>query len=189
MKLRLAFLCSLFCVPLTAMAAVPSAPLWQIIPEKSHLTFTATQNNAPVEGEFSQFTAVIHFAADQLPTSSVTADIMLGSVQTSYDDIAKTVIGDEWFAVAKFPKATFESHQFKHLGDNRYEAAGTLTLRGVALPVTLPFTITHSSAGTIGISGETTLKRTAFGVGQGEWASTSSVGDEVKVKLVIEAKN
>lgn len=187
MKLRYAFLLGIM-LPVSAFASsADTAPLLTVIPEKSKVTFTATQNHAPVIGEFTTFTARIYFAEDKLPVSSVKADIDLGSVKTDYTEIATNLLTSDWFAVARFPKAVFESKQFKHLGGNRYDAVGTLTLRDKTLPVTLPFTITHAN-GITQMVGETTLKRTAFGVGQGEWASTSTIADEVKVTVVIEAK-
>jgi polyisoprenoid-binding protein YceI len=171
-----------------AAAAVTPAPAWQVIPEKSRISFTAQQNNAPVQGNFSRYNAVIHFAPDNLAGSSVKAEIELASVVTDYEEIAKNLVEDDWFAVSKFPKAVFESKNFTHQEGKHYRAVGTLTLRDKVLPVTLDFTITHAEEATIGIEGETTLKRTAFGVGQGEWASTGAIGDEVKVKVVMEAK-
>ena len=37
-------------------------------------------------------------------------------------------------------------------------------------------------------SGQTTIKRTDFGVGQGDWAKTDSVQDDVQINFSLTAK-
>ena len=68
--------------------------------------------------------------------------------------------------------------------DGGLEAVGKLTLRGVTRDLRLPLTI-RESAGGLEISGETTIKRLDYGVGQGEWKSTEWVGDEVKLQYKV----
>jgi polyisoprenoid-binding protein YceI len=178
----------LFCLfTFQAYAVAPKAPLLTFLPQKSRVTFSAIQNHVPVEGRFTQFNLVIHFAENNLEGSSVKAEIDLGSVQTDYDEVADNLKGEEWFNVKSFPQAIFESQHFTHKEGNHYEAVGTLTLHGHNIPVTLPFTLTTEADGALRIEGETTLKRANFGVGQGEWASSSVVADEVTVKVVAEA--
>lgn len=47
-----------------------------------------------------------------------------------------------WFDVAEFPKAIFDAHNFKHIKDSSYMAEGAMTLKGVTMPLSLPFTLT-----------------------------------------------
>ena len=70
---------------------------------------------------------------------------------------------------------------------NCFVADGTLDLRGVKKPVSLPFGL-KIDGDTATARGVTTLDRTAFGVGQGEWASTDQIGGKVKVSFTITAK-
>lgn len=181
-------LIALLLLLLCSYPAYAAAPLITLIPEKSEIRFIATQNHVPVEGKFSRFTATIHFAADQLASSSVKAEIDLGSVQTDYDEIADNLKGEAWFDSTHFPSATFESQQFTLKAGNHYEAVGTLALHGHTAPVTLSFTVIHEAGGMLKIEGETTLKRSDFAIGTGEWAATSVVADEVKIKIVAVGK-
>jgi polyisoprenoid-binding protein YceI len=177
------FILSLF-IPTMALAVVPA---WQIVPSESSLTFTATQNNAPVTGSFKHFTGDINYDPNQLKDSKVKIIVDTGSLADPYNQLADTLKGSDWFNVKLFPQAVFEAHQFVKTGDKTYDANGTLTIRDKTLPLTVHFTQEEYSATKARMKGSATLKRTAFGVGQGEWASTDAVKDEVKVDFVVTA--
>lgn len=175
----------LFFILMQTVYALP--PAWKIIPDKSSLEFTAVQNNAPVSGKFTKFTGEIHFALDQLKDSSVKIVVDMSSLQTSYTDLTATLIMSEWFNIKVFPQAVFEAKKFTKVGANRYKAEGKLTIRNVTLPVTLFFSTEQSSPNDAKVTGSTTIKRTAFGVGQGEWSSVKEIQDEVKINFVVNA--
>jgi polyisoprenoid-binding protein YceI len=59
-------------------------------------------------------------------------------------------------------------------------AAGSLSLRGVTQPIAVRFEL-EPTQGTLIMKGGATLRRLEFGVGQGEWAATTWVGDLVDV--------
>lgn len=160
---------------------------WKMVPEKSNLAFTAVQNHAPVTGTFSHFTGDIAFDPDQLATSHVRVVVNMDSVTAGYGEIASTLKTPDWFNSNAFPEAVFESKAFVHLQDNRYEAQGMLTIRGQAVPLTLHITLAEYQPDAAHVTGDTTLNRTAFGVGQGEWKNTDVVEDNVKVHFDIHA--
>ncbi|WP_298622605.1 YceI family protein [uncultured Legionella sp.] len=93
----------------------------------------------------------------------------------------------DWFNVAAFPKAEFKATEFKQLDDKTYEANGALTIRDKSAPVTLKFTAEESPKNHAVVIGSATIKRNAFGVGQGEWASTDEIKDDVIVNFKISA--
>lgn len=160
---------------------------WKILPEKSNITFTATQNNAPVTGEFKTFTGEINFDPLQLSVSNVTITIDIGSVTTSYAEIAKTLKTAEWFNVAQFPQATFKATSFSKIGDNSYQAKGTLTVRDKTAPLNVTFDLQSVTQTTSVAKGEAALQRSMFGVGRGEWASTDQVKDDIKINFTLTA--
>ncbi|KTC84849.1 putative YceI-like family protein [Legionella brunensis] len=110
------------------------------------------------------------------------------SLSSSYSDLKDTLLTTDWFNVQLFPTAEFKATNFNKTGDNSYEANGVLTIRDKSAPVKLIFTAQETSSDTALVVGETTLKRSTFGVGQGEWASTEEIKDEVKVNFKIVAK-
>jgi len=101
-----------------ALPSFSAVPTWQIVPEKSSIQFTATQNNAPVTGQFKHFTGHIQFDPAQLADDQVTIIINMASVSASYGEIADTLISADWFNTKKFPQATFTTKDFVKTGNN-----------------------------------------------------------------------
>lgn len=182
---------------LLALAARPvlaQAPLWTVDMENSGVAFTAKQMQVPIPGRFERFTATIRFDPGDLATSKATIDIDVASVSTPNRDIETEIKRANWFDVARFPTARFETTAFAQKGGERYDAAGELTLRGVTKPVNLPATIRvvedPDRPGMLRAqaSGEVEVSRTAFGVGQGEWRDTGVVADTVVIHIEIVAR-
>ncbi len=174
----------LFVWPMISIAAIPA---WEIKPKESSISFTATQNNAPVSGKFTTFSGLIHFDPNELSTSDVTITIDMNSVSTPYAEVAKTLKTAEWFNIATFPNAVFKANKFTKTGDKTYQAQGSLTIRDKTVPVVLTFTLENYSKTQALVKGSTDLKRLAFNVGQGEWSKTDAVKDEVKVDFILSA--
>lgn len=183
-KIRLFLSIILLLIPLKSIAVVPS---WEIVQNKSSLAFTGTQNGAPVSGEFKRFTGEIHFDPEQLNASSVKIVVDVGSIADPYNQLVDTLKDTDWFNTKVFPQAVFKSNHFIKKGDKLYQADGTLTIRNKTLPVTLDFTQEEYTPNKARIKGSTTIKRTAFGVGQGEWADTKTIKDDVRIQFSITA--
>lgn len=179
---------------LGAGPAAAEAPLWTVDAEASRLTFTAKQMGVRIPGRFERFAATIRFDARDLATSKVTIDIDVASVTTPNRDIEIEIKRANWFDVARFPTARFETSTFVHKGGERYDAAGRLTLRGVTKAVTMPATIRVTAdpdrPGTLRAraSGEIAVNRNAFGIGQGKWSTDGVVADEVVIRIEIVAR-
>lgn len=165
-----------------------AAPMtWKIMPDGSSIKFTATQNGSPVTGEFKTFTGNINFDPEQLDKSNVDITVDIASVSGSYKEVSDTLKTPDWFDTKLFPQAVFKADHFSKKADNTYVAQGNLTIRGKTQPVELTFTLPEYSKTKALAKGDTTLKRTAFGVGQGDWAKTDEVKDDVKVEFVLSA--
>ena len=176
---------ALLCTPLIAFAAVPS---WKIIPTESQLNFSATQNDAPVTGKFKRFTGNIQFDRDNLANNKVDIIVDTGSLSTAYGDLTTTLLTSDWLSIKLFPTAEFKAIQFKKTGEKSYLAIGTLKIRNKIQPIIISFSEEETGVkDKVRIKGSTALKRTVFGVGQGEWASTKEVKDEVAVNFVVTA--
>jgi polyisoprenoid-binding protein YceI len=184
MNLKNTILTLLTLLPAICIAA---APAWQIVPAKSSLTFTATQNDAPVTGKFQNFTGDIYFDPNQLSTSKVKIVVDVGSVTDAYHELSDTLKRPEWFNIKLFPQAIFEAKDLIKTGDKTYQAKGTLTIRDKTVPLTLTFTQEEYSQTTAQMKGSAIIKRSAFGVGQGEWADTKTIKDDVKIDFTIAA--
>jgi polyisoprenoid-binding protein YceI len=170
-------------VPAIALAAPPA---WTVDKPASRLTFSSSVSGAAFTGSFSRWDAVIHFDPKDLAHSDVTATIDIASAATGNGDRDAELPDQDWFWTSHFPRASFVAHGFQAAGPGRYIAPGVLTIRGVAKPLTLPFTlaITGPSAK---MNASVQLNRLAFGVGQGEWKATDQVPAGVTVNVQLSA--
>ncbi len=160
--------------PADAARASP-APVWTTDPAQSAIVFKGAYMGRPFEGKFTAWTSTIQFDPDQLETARIRVAVKTASASTGepyFDDSLKE--GD-WFDISKSPEAVFEVNQGVAKTAAGYEAAGVLTLKGVAYPLRLPFTL-EINGKTAKMHGESSLKRLAMGVGKGT-AATKPAGD------------
>lgn len=177
------------CLALALAAALPAsaamaAELTQFSPEKSRITFVFKQVGVPVDGRFRKFDARIALDPAKPENGKAQIEIDLASVDGGSDDADSEVKQKSWFNTAAFPKATFVSSQVRALGNGRYEALGKLTIKGATRDVTASFTI-RQEAGGMWLDGGLPVSRLQFKIGEGIWADTTTVADEVQVKFRI----
>ena len=178
-------------VLLTLASPVAAAPAWTVL-ETSRLGFVATQQGQPVEGRFETFQAAIAFAEDELATSRIEVTIQTASATMGQSERDQAIRSSALLAVEEHPVATFVSDEIGTAGEG-YEARGRLTIRGVTKEVVLPFSLVieddpaDPAAVRARAEGELTIARLDFGVGQGDFASTTTIGNEVVVRIEIDA--
>ncbi|MEM7618526.1 MAG: cytochrome b/b6 domain-containing protein [Pseudomonadota bacterium] len=169
---------------------------WVIDKENSYIEFEATQYDEPFTGRFESFSGDIIFDHDDLINSRVEIEIDITSIKTGSTDRDSQALDLEWFNSDKFPNAVFKATEFlmrkpNHTNPNHYEARGDLTLRGVTLPLILPFSlvIDENAQGqkTAQMNAEIILNRLDYGVGQGQWESTETIGGQVFMKVFVKA--
>ncbi|MDX7951642.1 YceI family protein [Lichenihabitans sp. Uapishka_5] len=170
-----------------AAAAPATAATWTVDPAKSTLGFAGTQTGEGFTGRFKTWTGTIDYDPAKPEAAHVSISIDTGSAATGDPQRDEAMPGEDWFDASKSPKATFEATGFTPKGGDQFETAGTLTIRGAAKPVTLPFTL-KLDGDTAHATGKATLTRTTWGVGQGDWASDQYVGFGVDVTLDLTAK-
>lgn len=161
---------------------------WTMVPEESSIAFEATQNDAPVRGEFRRFEAEIHFDPQQLADSRVLVKVDMASVNADAEEVSGTLKTADWFDVASFPSARFETREIRHVKDSRYLAEALLTIRNQELPLQFVFDLLEYGDRRAVIEGEASVGRTGYGIGQGEWGSTAVIGDAVKVRVKVAAQ-
>ena len=77
------------------------------------------------------------------------------------------------------------------LGGNRYEVTGSLSIKGVSLPVKTEATVQPNPAdkgATSTATGVLSIARLAYHIGQGSWGDTSVVADPVQIQYRIRLK-
>ena len=172
---------------MAAFGATPAEAFsWKLDAAKSQLGFSGTQTGAAFTGRFTRFSAQIDFDPDHPETSRIVVAVDLASAVTGDTQRDGALPQADWFDIAQFPQAKFVSTAIRKTGANAYAAAGTLTLRGVAKPIVLPFTLAISGSAAHA-KGHLNLVRTTFGVGQGAWSSGQWVALDVGVDIDIVA--
>ena len=119
------------------------------------------------------------------PPGSLNVKVQMASVDTQDKDRNEMITGADLFDAAKFPASHSTSQT--HSRSGRTEASRPwASSRSAISPTTCdcrssssPRPMASSSAA------KTPFKRLDYGVGQGEWKATDSVGDEVKIEYAV----
>ena len=151
------------------------------------LTAVFRQMNVPVEGRFTRFSAttlVFDAAAPEQSRADIRVDT--ASFDLGDEDYNAEVRKKEWFDTATAPEARFVSDRVQRLADGRYQADGTLTIKNIAQPTTVVFSVGDDAGRTV-YSGEATLSRAAFQIGDAEWNDVLDDAVLVRFKLTVPA--
>ena len=167
-----------------AAFASPAFAQQALVPAQSAVNFEAKQMGVPIKGHFQKFDAKIAFDAAKPEASKIHFTVDTGSATMGAKETDAELPKAEWFNVAKFPQATFDSSAVKALGGGKFQVDGTLSIKGSSQKVSLPVTLAQSGATTTA-TGTLPLKRLAFKIGDGDWADTSMVADEVNVQFKL----
>lgn len=154
----------------------------RILPAQSELGFVSKQMGVPVEGRFRRFNAKIAFDPARPEIGRATLEVELASFDMGSREVYEEVVGRNWFDVRQYPTARFVATSLKHLGGDRYEVRGQMTLKGRTREVVAPFTYRQQGRQAL-LEGAFPLRRLDYGIGSGPWGDTSVVADEVLVRF------
>jgi polyisoprenoid-binding protein YceI len=165
-----------------ALAATAALAQQKIDAAKSRIRFETKQMNVPVEGAFRKFDGSVAFDPARPEATKAEFEVDLGSIDLGSDEGNTEVKRKAWLNVDAFPKAKFVAASVKPLGGNKFEARGPLAIKGVSQEIVAPFTMTEAGGARL-VEGEFTLKRLQYKIGDGPWADTETVADEVVVRF------
>jgi polyisoprenoid-binding protein YceI len=170
-----------------------AATSWTIDKTHSAINFEVDHFFTPVNGQFNNYESTVNFDPENLEESMINVRIMVNSIDTKNERRDGHLQSDDFFNAEEWPYITFKSENIEQTGENEFVANGTLTIRDVSQDVSLPFTLLgvmdhpmKEGTKVAGITATTTLDRSTFNVGVGDWASDAVVGDEVEVGLNLE---
>jgi polyisoprenoid-binding protein YceI len=184
--MRNIYLAGTAAVLLGAAAAVAAVAGYTSDAQQSRLEFVGLQAGAEFKGVFHKFTADVDFAPDKVASSRIDVQIDMNSVDSIDKDRDATIRGKDVFDVAHNPTAHYVTKSITKTPAG-FSAVGALTLRGVTKDVPIEFQFVPAAAGAK-LSGSAKLNRLDFGVGQGDWKSTDTVGDAVKINFSLVLK-
>ena len=179
----------------TLLAPTPAgAREYRIDRNHSNLGFAAPilGGLSKVRGKFSDFTVQLNFDAADPAASSLRAVIKPASIDTGIADRDEHLRSPDFFDVAKFPEAVFESTRIEKAGAG-FVAHGRLTIRGVTRELDLPFVLTgrNETAGekgrmeVLGFSATARIDRRDYGMVWKHSVDPLFVGDEIDIEITI----
>jgi polyisoprenoid-binding protein YceI len=151
--------------------------------DKSEIRFVSKQMGVNVEGRFRKWKANVVFLPKNLPKSKADFEIELGSIDLASDESETEIKSSQWFDTARFPVARFASTAIRGVGTDKYEVLGKLTLKGVTRDIVIPIALKKDANGNSVAEGSFPLRRTDYKVGEGMWADTEMVADDVLVRI------
>ncbi len=154
----------------------------KVVAEKSHIRFAFKQMNVPVEGSFRKFDATVAFDPKKPEATKAEFEVDLASIDLGNPEGETEARRKPWLNVDAFPKAKFVASAVKATGPGRYEATGPLSIKGASLNITAPFTLVDAG-GMRTVEGQFPLRRLQYKIGDGPWADTETVADEVTVRF------
>lgn len=169
-----------FCATLLALLPwAAGAAVWQGDEHSGALQFIASQAGAKFLGHFGEFKVSFDFDPAMPAKGHLDVTIATRTADTADTDRDEVLHGKDFFWVERFPEAKYHADGFKR-DSKGWIAAGELTLRGVTQPVAVRFEV-KPKAKQLSMLGGAMLRRLEFGVGQGDWAETTWLGDPVEV--------
>lgn len=186
--------------PLAAQESVADLPAQTFTLDPSHSALVFSVDHLG----FSQFTATFDRFAGTLALDpanpaearlDVTIDVASLDLPSPPDGFLTELMGPNFFDAGAFPQMTYTSETVTLTGPTTATVAGTLTLLGVAQPVTLDVEFNGNSLpgqfepwARVGFSATGSLSRSAFGMAYGvpPEGSTLGVGDQVAFRIESE---
>lgn len=186
-----------FAVSITVFSSLSTkaqnATLWKI--DKSHTSVNFSINHffSSVPGKFKDYDGSFNFDPDNLNGSKADFSISVSSVNTDNTKRDNHLQSKDFFNAETYPTLSFQSTRFEKKTEKEYLIHGKLTIKDKTKDVTLPMKITGEMEhpmmkGTmiLGLVIDTSIDRTDYGVGTGDWATTMVVGDEVDIHIPME---
>jgi len=169
------------------LAACLSAGAQTVDPARSQISFGFKQENVPGEGKFRRFTAQVSFDPAKPEATKAAIEVDVTSVDLGDAGWNNDIQGASWFNTRQFPKAGFVATGARAIAGGRFEAPAKFTLKGTTRDVVASFTARTDAGGTL-LEGSVPLRRTDFKIGDGPWADTSVVANEVAVRFRVYLK-
>ena len=164
--------------------ALAQTPTQKLIPDQSTVSFVSKQMGVPVEGKFTKVDAAIAFDPKKPEASKIQVVMDINSAVIGDAETVRELRKAAWFDALKFPIATFTATSVKSLGNNKFDVAGSLVIKGNARAVSTIVTLSQKAGVTL-VEGAMPIKRLDFKLGDGDWNDVSLVADEVVIKIKL----
>lgn len=173
--------------PLLMLVGLPAqAASWELDPSESVVSFTYSYGSDPYTGEFKNVQATFNIDPMSPGSCEFTVSIPIADISADSPEVLDYLLDYELFDVDQWPIATFKAAKCSLKSLNSFESEGTLTIRDQTHPISFPFEFeveVFDGQPRFHLTSEVTIQRLMFGVGQGYWANTGEVPNDVVIKV------
>jgi polyisoprenoid-binding protein YceI len=170
----------------TSSPVAAAGQKYPITPEHCKIEFIGSKVTGSHNGSFQKFSGEIDYTGDPT-TSRVSFTADTNSITADDPKLTEHLKTADFFDVAKYPQAKFESTAIRAGGDKgaSHTVTGNLTLHGVTKSISFPATITAAADG-ITVNSDFSINRKDFGINYAG-AADNLIRDDVVMKLTIHA--
>jgi polyisoprenoid-binding protein YceI len=151
--------------------------------ERSKIEWVGSKVTGKHAGGFKTISGSVESKDGKVEGGKVTVAIDMTSIYSDSDKLTGHLRSDDFFAVDKFPKSTFQSTEVTKGGTDgaTHTVTGNLTLRGETKSITFPATIALAPD-SLTVKAEFSINRKDFGIAY-EGKKDDLIRDDVVIKL------
>jgi polyisoprenoid-binding protein YceI len=147
------------------------------------VTFEIKNLGIATGGSIGGLQTKVHFNPANLAASALEASVDVNTINTDNNGRDEHLRSEDFFDVARFPKISLKSVNFKHKSGNNYVGSFILTMKGRSKQIDIPFSFLDKD-NTVAFKGSFKINRLDFGVG----SKSMILSDEVTVTIDCEEK-
>lgn len=166
------------------------AATWVLEPGESKVYFKYSYKGTPYQGEFQNVEAVFNIDPRKPGSCDFAVTIPIADLAVDSEEVKDYLLDLELFDVDQFPTATFKAEKCRLESVTSFVSDGTLTIRDQTHPLSFPFNLevtTLDGQVAFHLTSEVTIERLKYGVGQGYWANTAEIPNDVVVAVDVYA--
>ena len=166
------------------------ATTWKLDPNESHVYFKYSFKKTPYQGEFANVEATFNIDLTKPGSCNFTVTIPIADIDIENPEVKDYLLDIELFDVDQFPTASFKAEKCRLESANSFVSDGTLTIRDQTHPLSFPFKVEVEMLDgqpRFHLTSEVTIQRLEYGVGQGYWANTAEIPNDVIVEVDVYA--
>ena len=166
------------------------AATWVIDPADSRVIFRYLYGSDPYEAEFTNVEATFEIDPLSPGTCNFSVTIPIADISIDSPEVLDYLLDYELFDVDQWPTASFKAEKCSLDSMNSFTSEGSLTIRDQTHPLSFPFKLDVETAGgkiRFHLTSEVTIQRLEYGVGQGYWANTGEIPNDVDIVIDIYA--
>jgi polyisoprenoid-binding protein YceI len=157
---------------------------WLLDEDRSKIGFQYQAMGATLDGEFPQYMADIQLDPAKPDQARITLDVTTAKTDAGNPDATAEVGSPLFFDSHRYPTARFASSRIQPQGNGRFLVEGKLSVKGITRPARIPVML-KTEGKNQRLTGTFKLNRLDYKIGDGMWADTSALANEVKVAFSL----